>query len=174
LSYYIDRACNNKDDCARDLAINEANEMLQRQIDFPNMINELKPLIIGPPLTTANPNLNCYDAKETIHQCATSMTDGTCILSNDIAKNKISRSCINNSPRELFVSMYQMDKDNEFNFQCNRSLCNDQSTLRDVKRIMFKYNITKTPDGRLNHGSRFILSIPLLIMMIFSLLFNQF
>jgi hypothetical protein len=99
LSYYIDRACNNKDDCARDLAINEANEMLQRQIDFPNMIDELKPLIIGPPLTTANPNLNCYDAKETIHQCATSMTDGTCMLSNDIAKNKISRSCINNSPR---------------------------------------------------------------------------
>ncbi len=67
-----------------------------------------------------------------------------------------------------------MDKDNEFNFQCNRSLCNDQSTLRDVKRIMFKYNITKTLDGRLNHGSRFILSISLLIMMIFSLLFNQF
>ncbi len=173
LSYNIDRACKNKDDCARDLAINEANEMLQRQINFPNMIDELKPLILGPHLTTANSNLNCYDEKENVRQCATSMTQGACVLSNEISKNKINRSCKQSSSREIFVGMYQTDNDNRFDYQCDRSLCNDQSILRDIKQIMFKYNVTITLDGRLN-GSRLIISISLMSMMMFTLLFNQF
>ena len=32
---------------------------------------------------------------------------------------------------------------------CNRSLCNDNSTLKAVKDIMLKYNVTVTLDGRL-------------------------
>ncbi len=173
LSYYIYRACKHKDDCARELAINDANEMLQRQIDIPGMINELQSVMIGPPLTSPNSKLICYDGKESIRQCATSMTEGTCVLSSEISLNKINRAC-SDSMREILVHMYQTNNDNRFNFQCDRSLCNDQATLRNIKKIMLKYNITKTPDGRLN-GSRLIISNnSLMIMMIFTLLFNHF
>ncbi len=49
---------------------------------------------------------------------------------------------------------------------CNRTLCNGNSTLKAVKELMFKYNITKTLDGRLNDdGSTFIISISLIIIM---------
>lgn len=172
LSYYIDRACKDKDDCARDIAIHEANKMLQRQIDVPNMIKELKPLMIGPSLLSPNTKLLCYDANEVLHECTTVSLIGICGLSNKVSGNKISRSC-SNSMREIFVSMYRSGNDDMFDFQCDESLCNNQTTLQNIKRIMFEYNVTKTLDGRLD-GSRLVISISLIIMTMFTLLFNHF
>jgi hypothetical protein len=60
-----------------------------------------------------------------------------------------------------------------FNVHCNRSLCNTQSTLQAAKELMFKYNVIKTPDERLD-GSRLIISTSLTIMMIFLLFSNRF
>ncbi|CAF5137217.1 unnamed protein product, partial [Rotaria sp. Silwood1] len=72
---------------------------------------------------------------------------------------------------------------NENERQCGtlaqRALCNTNSTLQKVKDIMFQYNVTATSDGRLidveyvgNYESKFMISIPLMIMIIFGLLSN--
>lgn len=41
LSHYVDIGCRDKDDCARELVINVATEISQRQYDFPRIMGEL-------------------------------------------------------------------------------------------------------------------------------------
>lgn len=48
-----------------------------------------------------------------------------------------------------FVNIYQKEHYLTFDIQCNQSLCNNQTTLQQVKSIMYKYNITVIPDGHL-------------------------
>ncbi|CAF3426841.1 unnamed protein product, partial [Rotaria sp. Silwood2] len=150
LSHYVDIACKDKDDCARDLAINVATEMSQRQYDFPRIMDELAPLILGPPLSSSNPELNCYDSNQKVHQCATLSKSGSCFVANKIRNNKISSSCKTDSfGREISINMYQDQNDATFDVRCNRNLCNGHSTLKAVKQILFRHNITQTLDGRL-------------------------
>jgi hypothetical protein len=173
LSHYVDIACKDKDDCARELAINMATEMSQRRYDFLRIMDELAPLILGPPLSSSNPELNCYDSNQKVHQCATLTKPGSCIVANKITNNQISSSCRTDSfEREISINMYQEKDDATFDIRCNRNLCNGRSTLQAVKQILYRHNITQTPDGRLN-GSRFHISIFLMIIMIFGLLSNQ-
>ncbi|CAF1423689.1 unnamed protein product, partial [Adineta steineri] len=42
-THYVDIACKDKDDCAKDLAIKITNEILQRRVDFSKILNELAP-----------------------------------------------------------------------------------------------------------------------------------
>ncbi len=73
----------------------------------------------------------------------------------------------------------------KFTVGCNRSLCNDNSTLDTIKKLMFKYKITMTSDGRLidknilgddgiivDNGLKLIPSVLLMIIMIFSFSLN--
>jgi hypothetical protein len=48
--------------------------------------------------------------------------------------------------------MFDLGNYASFSIKCNRSLCNGPVTSQAVKEIVFKYNITKTIEGRLNNG----------------------
>lgn len=173
--YSIDRVCKNKDDCARDLAAMVAGEMLQRYYNYSAIMNNLEPFVTGPPLTPDNPSLNCYDSNQNIHQCDVSTQPGSCAISEIISKKETSIQCDTEvGDNNAYVSIYQSDSGYaSFDVHCNRSLCNTYSTLQATKELMFRYNVTKTADGRLS-GSQLIISTSLMIMVIFILFSNQF
>ncbi|UJR19057.1 hypothetical protein I4U23_022188 [Adineta vaga] len=168
LSHYVDIECKDKDDCAKDLAIKISIELSQRQYDFSKIINELSPYIIGPSLSTQNRPLKCYNSKEKEELCA------SCFLQNQIIKNKITQSCqTTSSELQPSIRMHQNPTTATFDLTCTRNLCNTKSILNIVKDILFKYNVTQTPDGRLN-GSRFQISVFLMIITIIFAFFHRF
>lgn len=176
-TYTIDRQCQDKDDCDRDLAKTIANEMRQQQhYNLNGIQNELTPFMLGPPLTSENSNLTCYDSNQNSISCGTTTNRGSCVISNSIFENKIIRVCGDKEIfSEPFVSIYQSQHYLSFDIQCNQSICNNQTTLQEVKAIMFKYGITVTPDGGLlNFGSKLIVSISsIIIMLLLTLVFNR-
>jgi hypothetical protein len=106
--YIINSGCQNKDDCARDLARNTAIEMLQKQYDVSKITNELIPLISSLPLTSENSNLTCYDSKENVRQCGTLAKRRSCVISHEIKQNVINCSCADALwAGDVFVSIYQ-------------------------------------------------------------------
>ncbi|CAF5115396.1 unnamed protein product, partial [Rotaria sp. Silwood1] len=70
-TYDIKYACNDKDDCARELAKNASIEMLQRQAENPKIREELTSFMKSPLLTSNNSNISCYDSNENERQCGT-------------------------------------------------------------------------------------------------------
>ncbi|CAF1398154.1 unnamed protein product [Adineta steineri] len=171
-THYVDIACKDKDDCAKDLAIKITNEILQRRVDFSKILNELAPFMIGPPLTMQNRQLNCYNSKEKAEVCVEYPDQGSCALENTITKNKLTRSCQPSRHQpEISIRMYQDPSTATFDILCTRNLCNTQSTLNSIKDILFRYNVTQTPDGRLT-GSRFQVSAFLILIMISIAFFN--
>lgn len=174
--YRIHRECDDKDDCDRILARSVATQMQQQQQYTLNGIqNELKPFILGPSLSSENPNLTCYDSNQNIQSCGTLTQSGSCVISNNIFENKIINVCgdkdIFSTP---FVNIYQSNHYLTFDIQCNQSLCNNQTTLQEVKSIIHKYHITMTPDGRLyNLSSKLISSAVVTIFMIIVLFFSE-
>ncbi|CAF1583523.1 unnamed protein product [Rotaria sp. Silwood1] len=178
--YDIHYSCQNTDDCARDLIRNAAIEILQRQFQIGAIENELAPLISSPPSISKNLTLNCYDSKENILQCNTSRKPGFCLIQHKIETNSINHSCTHEKSHiSVYIMTYLLINDSTFDVACNRSLCNNNSTLRDVKELMFKHNVTVTLSGRLmdnekieiigNNGSKWIESIILITMMIVAL-----
>jgi hypothetical protein len=172
-AYSIDHACKDKDDCARELATNSANEMLKQEYNFSTIINEVIPLVSGPPLSSNNTDLVCFISQNSVRQCAIANKRGSCVISHQIQKNELTHSCQNELITGVSqVTMYQSDNNYAtFDIRCNRNFCNGHLTLDAVKQIMFKYNVTKTPDGRLNHGSRSIISIKIILISILMLFF---
>jgi hypothetical protein len=100
-------------------------------------MNEVKPLIVGPSLTSANPALNCYNSNQNAHQCGTSTEPGSCVISDTILDKKISFECDTNLiVGNSYISMHHSDNNyDSFNVHCNRSLCNTQSTLQAAKDL---------------------------------------
>jgi hypothetical protein len=181
LQYKISYECKNKDDCARDLARNGANDMLQRRLQFREIVNEVTPLILSPSNASNNYNLICYDSNDNEFQCGTSAKPALCIISDIFHQNAMNRSCaVPMQPNEVFVSMYQSESNyGTFDVQCNRSLCNVIQTLQAVKNVMFKYNVTITSDGRLmengsmiNYGSKLMICVLFVIIKFLGLLPN--
>jgi len=179
-SYQISYGCKNKDDCARDLARNAAIEILQKQYNFGGIMNELRPLILSPPLPSNNSVLTCYDSKENVSQCGTLAKRGSCVISHEIEKNAINRSCVSEMiVYEIPVSISQLSNSATFTVHCNRSLCNVNSILQAVKDLMFKYNVTTTLDGRLVEsiegcGSKLMASVLIMIIMSVGLLSDSY
>jgi len=173
-TYTIHRECDDKNDCDRNLAKIVANEMQQQQqYNLSGIQNELGPFILGPSLTPSNPNLTCYDFNENIQSCGTLNQSGSCVISNNIFENKLIYVCGDKDIFSIpFVNIYQSEHYLTFDIQCNQSLCNNQTTLQQVKSIMYKYDINITPDGRLyNHSYKLIPSVVVTMIMIFILFF---
>lgn len=170
-TYRIHRECNDHDDCDRILAKNVATEMQQQQqYNLSGIQNELHSYIVGSPLSTTNPNLTCYDSNQNIQSCGTLTQSGSCVIANYVLENNFAYVCgdkdIYSTP---FVDIYQSEHYLAFSIQCNQTLCNNQTTLQQVKSIMYKYEITVTQDGHLylsNQCSNFIASIVLTIFML--------
>ena len=174
-SYSIDRVCNNLDDCARDLVADMAKEILPRNLNYPAIMNELQPLITGPSRITDYPIFQCYDSNGNTQQCGTSFTQGLCAIEDVVTKNEVSINCdTDDLVGQAYVSIYQSFDDDfaTFGVHCNRSFCNTRSTLDATKEVAFRYNITITPDGRLD-GSRLLISTLLISLMMLFLFFNQ-
>ena len=170
-SHYVDIECKDKDDCARDLAIKISNELTQRKYDFSKLVNQLEEYMIGPKQIR---RLNCYDSNEKGQLCAELPTQGSCVLENQIKSNKMTRSCrIASGKPEISIRMHQDSTIATFELLCHRDLCNTKGTLNAVKEILFRNNITQTPDGRLT-GSTFQISFFLLLSMIFITFSHQF
>ena len=175
-SYSIDRACNNEDDCAQGLIIKMTNEILKHDYNYTAIMAELEPLVTVSDLTPQDPNLQCYNSNETVQPCGTSFENSACVIKDSITEKKVSISCDSEVLiGTAYVSIYQ-DFENEFalfDVHCHRSLCNTRFTLDATKQLTYKYNITLTPDGRLD-GSRLITSSLLIIMMILFLFCHSF
>ena len=154
-SYLIDRACNNRDDCVRQLIGDVANEMLKKDYNYSGVLNELKPLITSPPSRSLDSNLECYNSNGTVNTCGTSPLTSSCAIIDAISQKKLSMTCETDLyAGNPYVAIYQSSADDaSFDVHCNRSLCNTRSILDAVKELVFKYGITVTPDGRLVNES---------------------
>lgn len=175
-SYSIDRACTDRDDCARHLITDVANEMLKKNYDYLAALDDLKPLITAPSSIFQDSNLQCYDSNETIRTCSTSPQTSSCVIIDKINEKKLSMTCETQLyAGNAYVSIYQSTIDDaSFDVHCNRSLCNTRSTLDAVKDVVFKYGITVTPDGRLTNGSTAVISTWLLIIIAAFVVFYRF
>lgn len=166
--YTIHRECDDQNDCDRILAKSLAAEMQQQQQYSLNGIqNELQSFIVGRSSSTGNPNLNCYDSNQNIQICGTLNQSGSCVISDDVLENKFIYVCgdkdVFSTP---FVDIRQSQHGLTFDIQCTQMLCNNQTTLEQVKSIVYKYDITITPDGHLyNQSPRLIASILLIILL---------
>ena len=176
LSYYASYQCKNKDDCARDLMKNKTLDFVKRlPFNYRAIQSDLLPLLTSN-FSIGNDDVACFDSKENVRQCGIANKPGACVASQQLrGRKKTSHSC-NNEQSEYFgneqsVNIFDYGSFAMFDIKCNRSLCNGPMTLQAVKEIMFKYNITKTIDGRLNNGSRLSLSFTFLLSIIIFLLF---
>jgi len=173
LSYSSHHECKIKDDCAREFAKSSESEIFSRpRLDYRSIGNEVKPLLLAR-LSTDNTDLVCFNSEENVRQCSIATIQGICEVSDYITRGKIIRSCNNeNYITQNYVSMYDSGRFATFDFKCNRSLCNGRMTMEAVKKIMYKYNVTKTIEGRLNNSLRSTLSSTLLMLFIVSLLLS--
>jgi hypothetical protein len=176
-SYTIEYGCKNKDDCARDLVRDGLMDILERQFPISNIKDELLPLISSSALPPNNSHLLCYVSNEQIRQCGTSSKPGSCFISHHILGNTMNRTCSGGIMSDtIAVSMYQSSNHITFNIYCNRTLCNENSTLQAVKNLLFNHNVTVTLDGQLgttgNIGSKLLVPNLFLIMMIYFLFLN--
>jgi hypothetical protein len=175
LSYSLDYECKDKDNCAKEFARNKASDILKRpKINYRAIHTELMPLLSSLP-STGNVDLQCFNSNENVRQCAIATKRGVCEASHQLIEKKATtRSCDNElKGSEKYVSMYDSGKYAVFSIKCNRSLCNGPMTMQAVKEIMFKYNVTKTMEGRLNSGLRRTLSSTFRMLIIVYLLLNQ-
>ncbi|UJR11764.1 hypothetical protein I4U23_015945 [Adineta vaga] len=166
--YAIHYACTERSDCVQDFARITITEMLARQINYLSVVSELRPLVSVDPQSPNNSNLICFDSKENLHQCANRTNPGSCFISDKLTENEIIRYCDNGPQAKLgYLNISDSGSHATFDVHCNRSLCNEHSTLKAVKDILFKYRLTKTPDGRLNNDSQFIkLSVWLIVILL--------
>jgi len=170
-SYSILRTCQDTDDCARDLIENIANEMLSRQYDYSKIMNDVRSLISGPPLTPEKPNLNCFNEYNNEIPCASLTKLATCKISDEIFSDKISTKCDTEfvtGPTSLYIYQSEInDKFAQFDVYCNQSICNSRTTLQSAKDLMLKYNVTINQDGLLaNSMSQLVYSIFILFFCI--------
>jgi hypothetical protein len=172
--YGISHTCNDRDYCSQEFTPAAVREIIDRQINYVSIVNELRPLVLAAIQPTNNTNLDCFDSNGNVQQCATETNHITCVISDKLIENEINRSCTNDIHVKLgYLNISDSGSYAEFNINCNRPLCNGQSTLKAVKDIMFKYDVTRTPEGRLNNGSQFTkISAWLMMIMIVSLLTN--
>jgi hypothetical protein len=169
LSYSIARYCNKKDDCARELVYSSMFEIINRPfIDTRPVKDELFPLLASNS-SNGNMDVSCFDSNERVRQCAIASKPGSCQLNQQLnGRKSINRSCDNElSMKSQYIDIYDSGNIASFKIKCNRSLCNGPMTFQAVKEVLFKYNITKTIDGRLNHGLRLSLSYPILLLLIY-------
>jgi len=174
--YSISHQCKNKDDCAREFSENNMFDIMNRPpVNYQAIRNELFPLLSSN-LPIENFDLPCFDSNENVRQCTIAAKPGVCQATDQlIGKQKTNRSCENElSTNPLSVSIYDSSNFATFTMKCNRSLCNGPLTLQTVKEILFKYNVTKTIEGRLNnHGLYLSLSSTFLMLIVIFLLFNR-
>lgn len=176
-SQSTDHQCKHKDDCARDFSNKFVPMILnQSSIDFEAMKYELLPLLASN-LSTETNDMLCFDSNENIRQCAIASKPGVCEVSYELSRRtKPTRSC-NRELIEIFgteprITMFDFGgRFASLDIKCNRSLCNGPLTSQSVKEILFKYNITKTIEGRLNNGLNLSLSLLIFIFNIILLFF---
>jgi hypothetical protein len=172
MSYYfkydIHHVCKDRNDCAQDFARTTITEMLTRQINYLSIITEVRPLVLIDPQSPNTTDLACFDAKENVGQCAVPTKGGSCVISDNLLENGITSYCKNDTRTSLaYLNITDTGSYATFDVHCDRPLCNGQTTLKAAKDILFKYGLTKTPEGRLNNGSQFIkISIWLIVSLL--------
>ncbi|CAF1509594.1 unnamed protein product [Didymodactylos carnosus] len=168
--YDIHHVCKDRGDCAQEFARTTITEMLKRQINYLSIVSELRPLVLVDPQSPNNTDLVCFDPKENVRQCAIATNRGSCVISDKLTENEITRYCNNDMQAMLgYLNISDLGSSATFDVHCTRPLCNGHLTLKAVKDILFKYGLTKTPEGRLNNGSQ---CIKISIWLIVSLLTN--
>ena len=170
LSLSNDHKCKNKDDCAREFAINNAQNILDRlRINVRSILSELTPILLSsPPSSTSNTELMCYVSNDNIRPCSFGNVLGGCQVTDDlIEKKKTSRTCEpNTSVLKKYISIHDSGSFARLTIHGNRSLCNSPKSAEAVKDIIFKYNVTISQTGRLRNNAR-QLSISSLVILIY-------
>lgn len=168
LSLSHDHKCKDKDDCAREFAMNNVRNILNRSmINVRSIVSELKPILISNP-STSNTEMMCYVSEENIRLCSPGAVPSECKFIDDlIDKKKSNRFCEQDKDSvKKYVSIYDSGDFARLTMQGNRSLCNSPKSAEAVKDILFKYNVTITHSGRLRNNSS-QLSISSLVFLIF-------
>ncbi|CAF1287145.1 unnamed protein product [Rotaria magnacalcarata] len=166
--YDIHHGCTDRNDCAQDFARATITEMIKRKINYLSIISELRPLVSADSQSQNTTNLVCFDSKETASQCATATNLGSCVISDKLIENEIIYYCNNDIHAKLgYLNISDSGSYATFDIHCNRPLCNGQLALKAGKDILFKYGLTKTPEGRLNSSSQLIkISVWLIISLL--------
>ncbi|CAF3631270.1 unnamed protein product [Rotaria socialis] len=166
--YDIHHACKDRNDCAQDFARAAITEMIQRKIDYQSIISELRPLVSADSQSENTTNLVCFDSEETTSQCAVATNLGSCVIADKLIEKEITYYCNTGMHARLgYLNISDSGSFATFDIHCNQSLCNELSTLKAAKSILFKYGLTETPEGRLNNSSQLIkISVWLIISLL--------
>lgn len=155
--------CKKTDDCAREYARNHAEQILARPIvDYRSILTESKPLLLSNDVT----DLICFDTNENIRQCALGTNPGYCKLDEYLTQQKkTTRTCEGEAAIPTkYVSIYDSGDFSTMTIHGNRSLCNGVLTAQTIKNILFKYNVTINPNGRLKNTAKTLSFSSLLIL----------
>ena len=109
-------------------------EYAKRKYDPKIIYPELQPYLVDP--QRAGP-LQCYDATNNTFNCT---SDEMCELNYDVLANKVlPGGCKRGDSTHV---LFYNTTDFEFlTFQCNRSLCNGNSTITSIKNVLIKYGL---------------------------------
>ena len=153
-------ACYDKDNCSSIYAKTFNYSIYNHQL----LRTELESLLVS----RTNDDVACFYSKQDIRQCKIPTIQGACSYSQVLLGNKrLTQSCTNtNDSLVNQIQIYDSYRSAKFDYQCNRSLCNGYLTASELKRILFKYNVTKTLDGRLllNTSARLTYSFFILLI----------
>ena len=156
LSYTINHYCSNDTDCVFKDLQKKIDRMVSRSYKSDEIYEQLLPLIKD---SSREGPLKCYNIKDEIVECS---EKEICGLSYDQKEKQIrARGCdVGDEPR---VFIYDADYFTALHVDCNRDLCNDETTLTSIKNLLAKNGLTDA-DGRhiVSNGIQQLISFPLI------------
>lgn len=140
LSYTINHYCSNQSDCVFKDLQQKIDRMVSRAYNSDQIYEQLSPLIKG---SLREGPLKCYNIKDEVVECS---EKEICGLSYDQDKKKIrARGCDVGDEARVFI--YDADYFSALHVDCDRDLCNDETTLTSIKDLLVKNGLTDA-DGR--------------------------
>ena len=157
LSYDIRYACSEDTNCALSYIQNRISTMTSQYYDVPRIHAQLAPLIEN---SSKSNSIQCYNMKNAIVLCAPSEV---CNVDYNPRSHKArARGCKYFSMP--LVMVYDSETYTSFDITCNRNLCNVDTTLSEVKRILAEHGLTDSSGRRIAAGIREMASVFLLLV----------
>ncbi|UJR12864.1 hypothetical protein I4U23_017038 [Adineta vaga] len=154
--YTITRSCSDKaDDCALRYLKGRISEMIAKPFQISDTIRELSTLLTESPSSgLTNVPLNCYyDTYLTSGNIGPCLShtgrQGRCLIDYNQWSNVIrSQECEQSDNSTIGVDVYDSaSKYTTVKLACKKSLCNSNSTIEEVIKILAKYNLTDASGG---------------------------
>lgn len=165
-SYEIRYVCSKDTNCVVSYAQSRVPEMVARNYSAESINRELEQYIRNP---ARNGPIQCYDLSMNNITCD---AKSRCHMKFDMKEKKVTeRGCDSLLGSLTTVYLFDGNALPSLTVDCNRDICNDDTTLTQVKGVLHKYGLTNA-DGRMIAGATkgFLSSL----LMVLSLLFTVY